>query len=269
MNRHTPVLVVGAGPAGLTLACDLARRGIRGRIIDKSDRSFIGSRGKGIQPRTLEVFHDLGVLDDVLTSGAPFPWFRCYSGEQVAWDRSLGQMLGTGDPVATPDVPYPTAWIIPQWRTDEILASRLEQLGGHVEFSTECVSFVQDGGGVTATVVRGGIAEQIRCDYLVGTDGGRSFVRKALGVEFAGETFETERTIIGDARVDGPLDHEHCHLLTRAGSTGSVDRFSLWGLPGTDYFQFVVNVTADAVPDLTLSTSPGMCRMFHAPHLPH
>ncbi|AGA31239.1 FAD-dependent monooxygenase [Singulisphaera acidiphila] len=251
-EHSVPVLIVGAGPAGLTLACDLARRGVRLRVIDKADWLFIGSRGKGLQPRTLEVFDDLGVIDAIVASGAPFPGFRCYANDQVAWDRSLAQMLGIREPVPTPDIPYPSAWIIPQWRTDEILAARLEQLGGRVELSTELVAFTQDADGVSATVARGGVPEQIRCDYLIGTDGGRSFVRKALGVGFAGETFETERTIIGDVRVDGPLDHDHCHLLTRAGSTGSADRFSLWGLPVTDYFQLVVNVTADAVPDLTL-----------------
>jgi 2-polyprenyl-6-methoxyphenol hydroxylase-like FAD-dependent oxidoreductase len=246
------VLIVGAGPAGLTLACDLARRGIRFRIIDKSDRLFVGSRGKGIQPRTLEVFHDLGVIDDVLASGASFPHFRCYAHDQVVWDRSLAQMLGIKEPTATPDVPYPSAWIIPQWRTDELLHARLGQLGGRVEFSTELVAFEQGPGGVTATVEREGAREQVRADYLVGTDGGRSFVRKALGVGFEGETFETERTVVGDVRVDGPLDHNHCHLLTRAGKTASSDRFSLWGLPGTEYFQLVFTVGADETPPLTL-----------------
>ena len=161
-------------------------------------------------------------------------------------------MLGIQEPVATPDVPYPSAWILPQWRTDEILHARLGQLGGQVELSTELVAFEQDTGGVTATVEHRGVRELIRAEYMVGTDGGRSFVRKALGVGFEGETFETERTVIGDVQVDGPLDRNHCHLLTRAGKTASSDRFSLWGLPGTEYFQLVFTVGADEVPALTL-----------------
>jgi 2-polyprenyl-6-methoxyphenol hydroxylase-like FAD-dependent oxidoreductase len=70
------VLIVGAGPAGLTLACDLARRGIPTRVIDKADRLFIGSRGKGLQPRTLEVFHDLEVLDDIRGAVPGLPLLR-------------------------------------------------------------------------------------------------------------------------------------------------------------------------------------------------
>ncbi|VTR92234.1 pentachlorophenol monooxygenase : 2-polyprenyl-6-methoxyphenol hydroxylase-like oxidoreductase OS=Singulisphaera acidiphila (strain ATCC BAA-1392 / DSM 18658 / VKM B-2454 / MOB10) GN=Sinac_7191 PE=4 SV=1: FAD_binding_3 [Gemmata massiliana] len=252
------VLIAGAGPAGLTLACDLARRGISFRIVDKADRLFIGSRGKGLQPRTLEVFHDLDVIDDIIAAGAPFPGFRCYAGEQVVWDRSLAQMIGIREPVATPGVPYPSAWIIPQWRTDEVLHNRLIRLGRNVELSTELVAFEQDADGVTATLVRDGVQERVRARYLVGTDGGRSFVRKELGVGFEGETFETERTIIGDVRVDGPLDHDHCHLLTRAGGISSPERFSLWGLPGTEFFQLVANVSSDDVPALTLDAMQAM-----------
>ena len=62
MGQRTPVLIVGAGPTGMTLACDLARRGIACRVVDKPVEPFPGSRGKGLQPRTLEVFDDLGVI---------------------------------------------------------------------------------------------------------------------------------------------------------------------------------------------------------------
>ena len=202
----TPLLIVGAGPTGLTLACDLARQGVACRVVDRAARLFVGSRGKGLQPRTLEVFDDLGVIDAVLAAGAPFPSFRGYAGERVIWDRSLHDMLGIPPAQPRPDVPYTEAWLLPQWRTDEILRDRLVKLGGQVELDTELVGFEQDEAGVTATLRRGGTAERARFRYLVGADGGRSFVRKALGVGFAGETFETERTLIGDVEVEGPLD---------------------------------------------------------------
>jgi 2-polyprenyl-6-methoxyphenol hydroxylase-like FAD-dependent oxidoreductase len=249
---ENPILVAGAGPTGLTLACDLARRGVRCRVVDKAAQLFVGSRGKGLQPRTLEVFDDLGVIDAVLAAGAPCPSFRGYGGERVIWERSLHDMLGIPPASRRPDVPYIEAWLLPQWRTDEILRDRFVELGGQVELATELVGFEQDAAGVTATLRHGRTVERARFSYLVGADGGRSTVRKALGVGFAGETFETERTLIGDAEVDGPLDHEHCHILSTTGDISNPQRFSLWGLPGTDRFQFVANLGAAEEPDLTL-----------------
>jgi 2-polyprenyl-6-methoxyphenol hydroxylase-like FAD-dependent oxidoreductase len=239
------VVVAGAGPTGLTLACDLARRGIECRVIDKAPELFIGSRGKGLQPRTLEVFDDLGVLPAIRAGGMEFPKFRLYSGEEVVWERSVSEMLGVPEPEPTDSTPYPAAWLIPQWRTDEILAARFAELGGEIELDTEFLGFEQDADGVTVQTSRG----PIRAQYLVGCDGGRSTVRKAMGVSFEGDTVEAERTLVGDVRADG-LEGTFCHIFTSAGDV--TKRFSLWNLPDTDYYQFVASMTADEVPELTL-----------------
>lgn len=250
MIAELPVLIVGAGPTGLTLACDLARRGIACLVVDKASELFAGSRGKGLQPRTLEVFDDLGLIDAVLDAGAPFPSFRMYEGTRVRWTRTVYDMLGAPAPERGHGVPYPNVWLLPQWRTDQLLLDRLLELGGRIELGTELVDFVQDDTAVTATLRRDGGLQRVRAQYLVGADGGRSFVRKALGVGFAGETFETERTLIGDVRATG-LTGTHCHILT----TGDVtERFSLWSMPGTDYYQFVASVAAEEVPELTLES---------------
>jgi 2-polyprenyl-6-methoxyphenol hydroxylase-like FAD-dependent oxidoreductase len=246
-----PVLIAGAGPTGLTLACDLARRGVACRVIDRAPRLFVGSRAKGLQPRTLEVLDDLGVIDAVMAGGAPFPPFRLYAGGVLQWERTLEEMLGQPASVPSASVPYPRAWLIPQWRTDEILAARFVALGGRIELATELTGFTQDGEGVTATLGRDGGAEVVRARYLVGADGGHSFVRNAGGFTFAGETPEAERTLIGDARASG-LDGVACHILTRAGDPSS--RFSLWNLPGGEHYQLVAPVSDDALPDLSLGS---------------
>jgi 2-polyprenyl-6-methoxyphenol hydroxylase-like FAD-dependent oxidoreductase len=241
------VVIAGAGPTGLTLAIELARRGVECRLLDNQEALFPGSRGKGLQPRTLEVFDDLGVLDAVRAEGMPFPDFRLYSGTDIVWQRSLPEMLGIEDPRVSPSVPYPKAWLIPQWRTDRILHDRFVQLGGKVEFDTEVTDFEQRPDGVTVSVLRNGIPERIEADYLVGTDGGRSTVRKLLGVGFAGETFETERTLVGDVRARG-LHGVACHMFTHAGDV--TKRFSLWNLPNTDYYQFVAAASPEDEPTL-------------------
>jgi 2-polyprenyl-6-methoxyphenol hydroxylase-like FAD-dependent oxidoreductase len=241
------VLIAGAGPTGLMLACDLARRGVDCRVIEKAPRLFVGSRAKGLQPRTQEVFDDLGVIDAVRAAGAPFPAFRMYAGEEVVWERGLSEMLGVSEPERSPAVPYPGPWLIPQWRTEEILAERFTSLGGRVELDTELTGFTQDGDGVTAQTSRG----PIRARYLVGCDGGRSTVRKVMGVGFEGDTVETERTLIGDVQVEG-LDGVFCHMFTKAGDI--TQRFSLWNLPGSRHYQFVASMAADEVPELTLDS---------------
>ncbi|AUX48853.1 hypothetical protein SOCE26_103960 [Sorangium cellulosum] len=251
MNHRSAiqVLVVGAGPTGLTLACDLARRGVRYRIIDAAAEHFSGSRAKGLMPRTLEVFDDLGVVRAVLASGGPFPPFRGYRGETVLRDRNIYEMAGFPRLDPTPDVPYPEFWMVPQWRTGEILRDRLAGMGGRVELGAGLTHFTQDDEGVTATLTHPGGTEQVRADYMVGADGGRSFVRKSLGVGFLGETEESDRSIIADVRADGP-DREHWHMWTNPAAPSN--RVSLCPLPETEVFQFVAPVAADEVPDLSL-----------------
>ncbi|MBO2438542.1 FAD-dependent monooxygenase [Actinomadura nitritigenes] len=234
------ILIAGAGPTGLTLAIDLARRGVPHRLVDPGHPA--GSRGKGLQPRTLEVLDDLGVIDAVLAAGAPYPPLRAYSGTDVVWE---GRMHEPVPP--TPGVPYPNVLMVPQWRTEEILRDRLTALGGCVD-AVGLAAFTQDDDGVTARLTDG---TTVRAAYLVGADGGRSTVRKALGVPFLGETRDEERMLIGDVRTPD-LDRDHWHmwadLETRTPGVG------LCPLPGTSDFQFTSVLAPGDDPDLTLAT---------------
>ncbi|HTI23560.1 MAG TPA: FAD-dependent monooxygenase [Kutzneria sp.] len=222
----TEILIIGAGPTGLTLAVDLARRGVAHRIVDR-DTEFAGSRGKGIQPRTLEVFADLGVIDAALAHGGPYPPMRGYQDGQVAWEREMAPTVS-----ARPDVPYPNPLMLPQWRTAAILRARLEELGGRVEAGVEFQGFTQDSAGVTAVLD----GQPVRAGYLVGADGGRSLVRKATGVDFVGETLEQHRLRIADVRVAG-LDRDHWHIWSNA--EGPV--LALCPMAGTDTFQLTTS----------------------------
>jgi 2-polyprenyl-6-methoxyphenol hydroxylase-like FAD-dependent oxidoreductase len=118
------VLIVGAGPTGLALACDLARRGANFRIVDKISTYFVGSRGKGLQPRSLEVLDDLGIVDEILANGRFHLPFRGYDGATAQGDLDLHAGRNP-----TPEVPYASTLIIPQWRVEEILRKRLAGWG--------------------------------------------------------------------------------------------------------------------------------------------
>ena len=245
--QRTRVLIAGAGPAGLVLACELARRGIAHRLVEQDPQHFAGARGKGLQPRTLEVFEDLGLLDRVHTHGGDYPAMRAYRGDEVVWE---GRMDEVREP--TPEVPYPNAWMLPQWRTGELLRERLAELGGTVETGTGLLSFTQDGDGVTALVRHAGQEGTIRADYLVGTDGGRSAVRRGLGVGFAGETREEHRMLIADVRAEG-VDRAHWHVWPQQDPGLAAFPLGLCPLAGTDTFQLTQPLLPDApVPEATL-----------------
>jgi 2-polyprenyl-6-methoxyphenol hydroxylase-like FAD-dependent oxidoreductase len=111
----TDVLICGAGAAGLTLAIELARRGVKLRLIEKLADRFRGSRGKGIQPRTLEVFEDLGIVDRVATSGGVYPPQREYRDDGSYEDTCPFEVS-----VPTPREPYQTPLLVPQFLTEAI-----------------------------------------------------------------------------------------------------------------------------------------------------
>jgi 2-polyprenyl-6-methoxyphenol hydroxylase-like FAD-dependent oxidoreductase len=231
------VLVAGAGPTGLTLALDLARRGIRVRIVEKADHFSVGSRGDGLSPRTLEVFEDLGVIDEVVCAGMAAPVTRIYAGDQVVWEGRMAE------PVAPrADVPYPNVRFVPQWRTEEILRTRLAAHGVQVALGTGLVGFVQDEAGVTARLESG---EIVRAAYLVGADGGRSTVRKQLAVPFVGETNDDVSLLLADVRVDG-LDHEFGHGWMLDGRTF----FGFTPLAGADDYYVITTQASGITPTL-------------------
>jgi 2-polyprenyl-6-methoxyphenol hydroxylase-like FAD-dependent oxidoreductase len=239
----TEVLIVGAGPTGLTLACELARRAVPFRLVDAAPAPFNGSRGKGLQPRTLEVFDDIGIVQDVLASGAPYPRFRVHVGPLSipAW-RMAKQRAPTSD------TPYPNLWMIPQWRLEEILRARLATLGAAVEFGVALMSFQQDADVVMARLARAdGSVERIQARFLVGCDGGHSAVRKLLGLGFEGEALEGQRLVVADVELEG-LDRDAWHVwpLAKASVLG------LCPLPGTARYQLTATLSKRApAPEIT------------------
>jgi 2-polyprenyl-6-methoxyphenol hydroxylase-like FAD-dependent oxidoreductase len=244
----TSVLVVGAGPTGLTLACDLARRGVAVRIIDQVPEFPRGSRGKGLSQRTLEVLDDLGVVDETLASGVTHLLFRKYRRTEV-----LSEVDPSADAERTPDVPYPVPLMIPQWRVEEILRAKLAEFGVTVELGAELVGFKQAepsrrldlrsaqikqaDDSVIADI---GDGRTIEADYLVGCDGGRSGIRKALGISFEGSTSDTQLMVIGDVEADG-LSRECWHQWFA--DNGAI---MLCPLPGTNQFQLQASPELDA-----------------------
>ncbi|KAL1755155.1 FAD binding domain-containing protein [Schizophyllum commune] len=198
----TSVLIAGAGPTGLTLALALLKNGIPVRIIDKMPEPRVGQKGNGLQPRTLEVFNFLGVLDDVLAGSGTFKPVRVYKmpgGVEVAKEIHPTTLK---DPL--PDKPWPNARSMGQDRLEAILARRLAEQGCPVERGVELQRFARDDDKVSVRLKKAdGSVEHVDVEILVGCDGAHSAVRKGLRLSFLGETMEEDWMIVGDIYVKG------------------------------------------------------------------
>ncbi len=253
-TTHTDVLIVGAGPTGLALAVDLARRGTHALVVERTDALFPGARGKGIQPRTLEVFDDLGVLDAIWASGGRYPVGMIWQNGQRQGEHRMSEEIE-----ATEAEPYAGhTWMVPQWRTQQILFARLAELGGSVTFGRELVGLAQDADGVTASFASGA---PVRARHVVAADGGRSAVRRSLGIGMTGETVDPAPALVADIRVTG-LDRDNWHIFPptdgadgkgSTGSSGVKGVLAICPLPHTEDFQLVSNFTDPSdKPDLSL-----------------
>ncbi|WP_433302591.1 FAD-dependent monooxygenase [Actinoplanes sp. CA-030573] len=241
-SRFSEIIIVGAGPCGLTLARELQRRGVPFRIIDKAAEPFTGSRGKGIQPRTQEVLDDLGLIDRFRAAGSDYP-------ELLIHLPGGQEMRRRMDPLHEPTdaAPYPNVLMVPQWRTGQLLAERVP-----VELGVGLTGLEQVEGGVRVTFDTG---ETAAARYVVGADGGQSTVRRLLGVPFEGETFETERMFIADVRLAG-LDRDSWHIWP--GDDGQSLKLGLCPLPGTEDYQLTAPPTDLSVEELVASVAPGV-----------
>jgi len=246
----TEVLICGAGACGLSLALVLARAGVAFRLIEKRETPFQGSRGKGIQPRTLEILEDLGVLGQMRAAGGPYPPARAY--------RDDGSWLDT--PVTEPRAPCPAEpWqeplLVPQFLSEGVLREQLAQFGRAVEYGRELLEFTQDEDGVDARLSGSVGEERIRARYLIGADGGRSFVRQALGIAFDGKTLGV-RAVVADVHLRG-LGREAWH---RFNDSAMERQIALCPLVGTDLFQLQAPIPLEGEVDLSAAGLSAMVR---------
>ncbi len=182
MSSETDVLVVGAGPTGLTAAIELARRGIGVRIVDKvMPRPYAESRAEGLHAKSLEIFERQGLLAPVLEQGRVLAGFAFRSG-----GRRLGELSAGGL-----DSPHAYSVLLPQSEIERLQSERLADLGVHVQRPIEVLDVDQDGEEVHAHVrADDGNLSEVTARYLVAADGGHSVVRKALGVPFVGNALQ-------------------------------------------------------------------------------
>ncbi|MEE6166167.1 MULTISPECIES: FAD-dependent monooxygenase [unclassified Mycolicibacterium] len=227
------VVVAGAGPTGLALACGLRSAGVSVRVLDKADGPAVTSRALGLQPRGVEVLDRLGALGDLPQRGLPV--------RRV--DVNVDGRPLASFPVGQPTRLHgPAALLISQADIEGNLRERLSELGGSVEWGTPVTDVRADPDGVTMTA--GG--EQIRTGWAVGADGAHSAIRKAMGIGFPGVPL-IERFVLADVHAE--LDY------SREGATSWLRGRKLlaaFPLPGADLWR----VMAPAPEDLPQNPGP-------------
>lgn len=228
------VLIVGAGPTGLTAACELLRRGIRVRLVDAAAQASVHSKAMLVWPRTLDVLQDLGLAGSV---------------DQVAVKLRQMTYYSERRPVTRMRMPDALApYCLPQRHTEEILISGLKGLGGAIEREVRLLGLqgldfsgrITPGHRVTATLERAdGSVERFTVPWVIGADGAASVVRNQLGIPYEGATYEN-RFLITDARIaNNPLDPDEIHYYqSRIGVLAIVPQ--PYGL-----YRFFTNAPAD------------------------
>lgn len=194
----TPVLIVGAGPTGLMLACQLAKLGVAAVIVDAKAGTTQESRALVVHARSLELYDALGIGPAALAAGRRVDGLRLFvRGRPV--ERLPFAASGEDD------TGHPYLLVLEQSRNEALLLAQLERSGGEVRWQTEVETIVQDRDGVDVTA-RGadGALVRWRADWVVGCDGARSIVRRACRLGFAGGTYRNHFYVV-DARVDGDL----------------------------------------------------------------
>ncbi|MEJ3744310.1 rifampin monooxygenase [Actinomycetes bacterium KLBMP 9797] len=182
------VIIAGGGPTGMMLASELRLRGVRALVLDREPAPTPVVRALGLHVRSIEVLDQRGLLERFLAHGQRHP--------------VGGFFAGVDKPSPTLDTAHPYVLGIPQTITDRLLAERAAELGAEVRRGCELVGLSQDDAGVTVEQADG---TRLRARYLVGCDGGRSTVRKLLGIGFPGDP-STVETLLGEMRVAAPPD---------------------------------------------------------------
>jgi 2-polyprenyl-6-methoxyphenol hydroxylase-like FAD-dependent oxidoreductase len=197
----TDVLIVGAGPVGLFLANECARRGLRSRIVEEHSTQSEYSKALAIFPRTLEIFDMAGVVDPFLKAAN-----RVTSVAVITHGRSLAHMR-----FEPKETPYPFVAMVPQNVTEKLFAEELQRRGRSVEYETAFVSADQQDGYVNVTLDRKGEPQSVKASVVVGCDGAHSKVRKVMNLPLEGGEYDSP-FMLADVETNESLPADELQL---------------------------------------------------------
>ena len=192
------ILIVGAGPVGLTAAVELGRRGFKPRIIDKSEGPVIQSRALGVNPRTLEILEPCGATKMMIERSLKIERLNFWDLPKLIFSIPMEKLQNR----------YNFMLALPQDDTERVLMEVLAGLGHKVEWNTELVELKPTDTGARTKIKKGSKSNSSQADIVIGADGAHSLVRHALGIGFRGSSMDHDFGL-ADAIVSGPTkEHE-------------------------------------------------------------
>lgn len=225
--KHVPVMIVGAGPTGLMMACELARHGVSFRIIDKNKEPSTGTNATWIQTRTIEIFDQMGIADQLIRMSNP-----CHAINFYLEGKSLVKL-----PLHEIDSAYPFILMLRQSETEKLLNKRLEELYGKVERALELIDVKQSGDTVISTIrYADGHIEIVYSDWLLACDGANSTVRNQCEIFFPGKDVQ-EQFIVADAQIESLMSKDEVHLFFDEGSV-----FAAFPLSEHNHYRITANL---------------------------
>ena len=228
---QTEVLIVGAGPTGLSLACQLIRHGVDFLIIDKKETTTPYSKAIGVHARTLEIYEQFGLAEKAVAAGTIVGKTRLMEEGQVRAEIDLARF---GEGMSA----YPFLLILEQGKHEEMLHAHITEKGQKVLWQSELTSFSQTADGVTATITGpDGATQTVEAKYLVGCDGAKSPVRQTLGLEFGGGTFE-RIFYVADVQIDWEYSHDALHV-----NLSKDNLLAFFPMPGEKHYRIVGNLS--------------------------
>ena len=204
-DKEIEVLIVGAGPAGLMMACQLAIQGIRFRIIDKKEHPTTNSGALIIQARSVEIFNQMGIAQKVIQAGIIANKINIiFNGKQLF--KMPVKNIGSGLSQ------FPYLLMVKQSKTEQLLTEFLNKRGFSIERRYELLSLNQDTTGVTSQIKNpDGKIESIKTQYLIAADGGKSLIRQQLNIPFIGKAHQKSLFII-DCKTDTKLSEDEIYI---------------------------------------------------------